>query len=145
MFGIDDIVTAGAALVTTIANKVAPDANIELQGKINAALFELQKHYEYQLLELSQRAKQIDVNEQEAKSPSLFVSGWRPFVGWACGASLVYVALLEPILRFSAHVIFGYTGSFPDIDTDLTLQVLLGILGLGGLRSYEKINNVARQ
>jgi len=86
---------------------------------------------------------QIQVNMEEAKSTSLFVSGWRPFVGWACGVGLAYVAILEPLGRFVARVGFDYAGDFPEIDTSLTLQVLLGMLGLGGLRTFEKSQGVA--
>lgn len=86
---------------------------------------------------------QIQVNLEEAKNPSLFVSGWRPFVGWVCAGALAYAAVLEPVGRFIAVVGFSYGGKFPVIDTMLTLQVILGLLGLGGLRSFEKSKGVA--
>ena len=86
---------------------------------------------------------QIDVNKTEAQSASLFVSGWRPFVGWVCGFALFYVAILEPTARFTAQVIFAYAGGFPVIDTTITMQVLFGMLGLGGMRTYEKAKGVA--
>jgi len=85
---------------------------------------------------------QIDVNKEEAKSSSLFVSGWRPWIGWICGNALLYVAIIEPIARFIATM-YGYTGTFPTIDTSLTMQVLLGMLGLAGLRSYDKKQGTA--
>ena len=83
---------------------------------------------------------QISVNVEEAKSQNLFVAGWRPAVGWIGAAGLAYAAILEPLLRFITSVGFGYTGVFPVIDTMLTLQVLLGILGLGAMRSWDKKN-----
>lgn len=86
---------------------------------------------------------QIDVNKMEAQSGSLFVSGWRPFVGWVCGFALFYVAILDPLARFVAEVIYNYTGKFPEIDTTITMQVLFGLLGLGGMRTYEKAKGVA--
>ena len=85
---------------------------------------------------------QIEVNTQEAQSSSLFVSGWRPFVGWVCGFALFYVAMLYPFMQFIASMV-GYTGKFPDIDTTITMQVLFGMLGLGGMRTYEKSKGVA--
>ena len=85
---------------------------------------------------------QIDVNKEEAKSSSLFVAGWRPWIGWICGNALLYVAIIEPIARFIATM-YGYTGTFPTIDTSLTMQVLLGMLGLAGLRSYDKKQGTA--
>lgn len=85
---------------------------------------------------------QISVNTQEAQSSSLFVSGWRPFVGWVCGFGLFYVAMLNPLMQFVANM-NGYTGKFPEIDTTITMQVLFGMLGLGGMRTYEKTKGVA--
>ena len=82
---------------------------------------------------------QIQVNVEEAKSTNWFVAGWRPGIGWVCGAGLAYAALVEPFARFIAKVWFGYTGEFPVISTDLTLQILMGMLGLTAARSIEKI------
>lgn len=93
--------------------------------------------------DLAVMVAQSDINKIEAQNPHLFVSGWRPFIGWVCGASLVYAALIEPIARFIAKVIFSYVGEFPVIDTTLTLQILLGLLGLAGMRSWEKKEGVA--
>jgi len=81
---------------------------------------------------------QIAVNAEEAKSTNWFVAGWRPFVGWVCGVALAYVAVVEPLARFVAATLFAYNGAFPIIDTTLTMQVLLGMLGLGAMRSVEK-------
>jgi hypothetical protein len=93
--------------------------------------------------DLAAMVAQTDINKIEAGSSSIFVSGWRPFVGWVCGASLVYAAIIEPLARFIAKVFFAYGGEFPVIDTTLTLQILLGLLGMAGLRSWDKKNGVA--
>lgn len=82
---------------------------------------------------------QIQTNIEESKSTNWWVAGWRPAIGWVCGAGLAYAALVEPFARFAAKVWFGYTGDFPIIDTDLTMQILMGMLGLGAMRSVEKI------
>ena len=82
---------------------------------------------------------QIQTNIEEAKSTNWWVAGWRPAIGWVCGAGLAYAALVEPFARFAAKVWFGYTGDFPVIDTDLTMQILMGMLGLGAMRSVEKV------
>ena len=94
--------------------------------------------------ELAKIAGQLEINKIEAGSSNWFVAGWRPFVGWVCGVGLAYVAILEPLVRFIAQVGFGYKGSFPLIDTSLTMQVLLGMLGLAGIRGFEKTKGVAR-
>ena len=86
--------------------------------------------------------KQIEVNVAEAQSGSIFIGGWRPFTGWVCGFALAYVAMLEPMIRFGAMA-YGYKGGFPVIDTTITMQVLLGMLGLAGARSFEKAKSVA--
>ena len=81
---------------------------------------------------------QIQTNIAEAAG-NWFTAGWRPCIGWVCGAGLAYAALIEPFARFIAKVWFGYTGEFPVIDTTLTMQILMGMLGLGAMRSAEKI------
>ena len=82
---------------------------------------------------------QLDINKIEASSTNWFVAGWRPFVGWICGFGLFYVAIAEPTARFIAQVAFKYAGPFPVIDTNITMQVLLGMLGLAAARSVEKV------
>lgn len=86
---------------------------------------------------------QVDINKEEAKSSSVFVAGARPFIMWVCGLAFAYASIVEPVLRFTAKVWFDYSGEFPVIDTELTIQVLFGILGLGTLRTAEKIKGVA--
>ena len=82
---------------------------------------------------------QIQTNVEEAKSTNWFVAGARPFIMWTCGVALAYVSIVEPVSRFVAKVWFGYVGDFPIIDTNLTMQILMGILGLGAYRTVEKI------
>lgn len=86
---------------------------------------------------------QVDINKEEAKSSSVFVAGARPFIMWVCGLAFAYASIVEPVLRFSAKVWFNYAGDFPVIDTNLTMQVLFGILGLGVMRSYDKKSGTA--
>ena len=80
---------------------------------------------------------QLEVNKVEAASSSLFVSGWRPFIGWVCGVSMGFNFLGVPLLSAFAVVI-------SPLDLAVMMPVLLGMLGLGGLRTYEKVNKVAR-
>ena len=86
---------------------------------------------------------QTDVNKAEAASTSIFVAGWRPAIGWICGISLAYVSVIEPIGRFVSQVAFKYAGAFPVIDTTITMQILIGMLGLGLYRSVDKFNGKA--
>jgi hypothetical protein len=94
-------------------------------------------------LDQANNMAQIEVNKEEAKSASVFVSGWRPFIGWGCGFAFLYIGIVEPVARFVAKVQFGYTGEFPEIDPTITMQVLFGLLGLAGMRTYEKTQKVA--
>jgi hypothetical protein len=97
--------------------------------------------FDLEIAKLEQQAlsAQTDIDKIEAANPSMFVSGWRPFVGWVCAFALAYVAILEPMARFIATTAFKYQGIFPVIDTTITLQILLGMLGLSGMRSFDKL------
>ena len=106
----------------------------KIKDPVEMAKVELQ----LQNLENALKTGQLEVNKAEAQHSSIFVAGWRPFVGWVGGLSLAYIAILEPVMRFVA-TLAGYDGSFPAIDTSITLQVLLGMLGIGGMRSFDKL------
>jgi hypothetical protein len=86
---------------------------------------------------------QTKINEVEAGHRTLFVAGWRPFIGWICGFGLFYAVFLEPVMRFWCTM-KGWEDPFPVIDTTITMQVLLGMLGLGGMRTYEKFKKVSK-
>lgn len=94
--------------------------------------------------DLAQMVAQTDINKVEAASSNLFIAGWRPFIGWGCGFAFLYSALFEPFARFVSSVVFSYQGNFPVIDTTLTMQILLGMLGMGALRSFDKKNGTAQ-
>ena len=80
---------------------------------------------------------QLEINAAEAASPHLFVAGWRPFVGWCCGLGFLWAAIGQPIFAYVA-VMRGWPAA-PAIDSDVLLYVLGGMLGLGTLRSVEKV------
>jgi hypothetical protein len=86
---------------------------------------------------------QTKINEAEATHRTVFVAGWRPFIGWVCGLGLLYAVFIEPLLRF-VFTVKGWTIEFPKIDTTITMQVLFGMLGLVGARSYEKKNKLTK-
>lgn len=92
--------------------------------------------------EVSLMISQIEINKEEARHPSVFVAGARPAVMWIGAFGLAYAAVIEPIARFVARVVFDYSGDFPVLDTTITMQVLFGILGLGAYRTYEKTKEV---
>tara|TARA_A100001388_G_scaffold267173_1_gene241020 strand:- start:8624 stop:9016 length:393 start_codon:yes stop_codon:yes gene_type:complete len=86
---------------------------------------------------------QIDLNKQEAAHQSMFVAGWRPFVGWTCGIALAYHFLIAPLLGF-VLVLYDINTPMPEFEFSQLSTILMGMLGLGGLRSYEKMKGVHR-
>lgn len=85
---------------------------------------------------------QLAVNQVEAQNQSLFISGWRPAIGWICGLSLLYQFVLRPLGAFTAAALGHALPDLPGLD-DTLWQLLFGMLGLGGLRTVEKIKGVA--
>jgi hypothetical protein len=130
-----DPISALLNIGNTLINKLFPDPAQAAQAQL--ALLKMQQDGE-----LAAISGQMEINKIEAGSSSVFVAGWRPFAGWVCGIGLAYVSIIEPVARLVATIV-GYTGDFPAIDTTLTMQVLLGMLGMGGLRTLDKIKGVA--
>ena len=85
---------------------------------------------------------QLEINAREATHTSIFVSGWRPFVGWCCGLGFLWATIGHPLVSWVATA-RGWPAP-PAIDTEVLLYVLGGMLGLGTLRSFEKTKGVAR-
>ena len=90
---------------------------------------------------------QIEINKTEASSSSIFVSGWRPAIGWVCAGSLFYAVIGFNCMNWVFHVMTIWQGTqvplLPPPDTTITMELLLGMLGLGGYRTYEKLKGVA--
>ena len=98
-------------------------------------------------LEKSGELAQIAVNAQEARHVSIFVAGWRPFIGWVCGLAFTWAFLLYPILSFFV-VAIGLPIDLtlvPELDLASMMPVLMGMLGLGAMRSWEKREGVSRE
>jgi|TARA_X000000950_G_C13753568_1_gene593689 hypothetical protein len=122
--------------ITDIADKVL--------GKFIADK-DLKMKLEHELKTELHRANmaQISVNKQEAKHRSIFVAGWRPFTGWSCAVALCYHFLVQPLLVFVFSV-YGMQFTLPEFDMGSLMTILLGMLGLGGLRTYEKQKNLTQ-
>lgn len=127
-----DITGVGAVadLANTVISKVWPDKSDEEKQQLAAAVMVVQG--------------QLDINKSEAASPSVFVSGWRPAIGWVCGAACTWNWVGLPIAKF-AMLALGHPLNVQPADLTDMLPILTGLLGLGGLRTVEKINGVARQ
>ena len=89
------------------------------------------------------KEKQLDINKAEASHRSVFVSGWRPFLGWVSGLSIGYVYLFQPILDMILQM-FGVQVDWVVLDLGQLMPLVLGMLGLGGLRSFEKAKGLTK-
>lgn len=118
-----------------VIDRVWPDPTAAAAAKLE--LFKLQQSGELQMM-----VSQMDINKEEAKSPSMFVSGWRPFIGWVCGAACAWNWIGLKVALFVAAY-FGKELHLAPADIGEMMPVLLGMLGLGGLRTMEKIQGVA--
>jgi len=87
---------------------------------------------------------QIEVNKAEAASNSIWKGGWRPFVGWVCGTAFAYHFVVQPLAIFGLAAYGIEVPPLPDFDMGQLMTVLMGMLGLGGLRSFEKYKGVAK-
>lgn len=128
-FGIDDAIAAGLKVL----DKFVPDP--EARAKAEADLRNSLQSWD---------KGQTDVNAVEAANSSVFVSGWRPFIGWCCGIALAYQYVVTPIVMWIAVSFHMALIAPPKLD-DTLWQLVFAMLGLGGLRTYEKVMGVARK
>ena len=128
--------------IAKIIDKLIPDPQAKAQAQLD--LLKLQQAGEFKELdaELALKLEQIKVNALEAQSPDLFRGGWRPFVGWVCGTGLAVQFLVAPLATWAA-ALAGHAIAFPSLDMGTLLTLLGGLLGLGTLRTTEKIKGVA--
>jgi hypothetical protein len=127
------IIEIGARLL----DKIIPDK--DARAKAQAELLRAAQDQEFQLA-----LGQIEVNKMEAQSPHWFVAGWRPAVGWICVCGLTYNFVIYPLMLWFVAV-FGYGFTPPPLLSENLMELVLGMLGLGALRTAEKWRGVARQ
>jgi hypothetical protein len=128
-----DPVTAVLNLGSTIIDRLIPDKTQAAQAKAQLADDALKGEY-------ADAVAQLQVNSAEAANQSVFVAGWRPAVGWACAAAFTYVYIVQPAFQFAlvAFKVNFDLGKLPVLDIADMMPVLLGMLGLGAMRSYDK-------
>lgn len=122
-------VGAVANLATSVIGRLWPDKSETERAQMAAALTIVQG--------------QLDANRAEAASQSAFTSGWRPAIGWVCGAALGMQYIARPLVAWVGIVTGHPLPELPGIDDNLW-ELMLGLLGLGGLRTFEKTRGVAR-
>jgi hypothetical protein len=126
-----------ADFANNLLNKIIPDPTQKAAAALQLAQLQQQGEFKEIDAQLAMMKAQTDVNLAEASNNSLFVSGWRPFIGWVGGAALVYQYLLRPLLPFVFNVL-GHP--IPDpMSLDSSLQELVyAMLGVAGMRSFDK-------
>ena len=117
-----------ADLANTVIGKIWPDKSEQEKQQLAAAVMVIQG--------------QLEINKVEAGNTSVFVSGWRPAIGWVCGAACAWNWVGLPLAKFVLLAI-GRPITMSPADLGEMLPILIGMLGLGGLRTAEKINGVA--
>lgn len=130
-----DPVTAALDIGGKLIDRLWPDPTQKAAAQLE--LFKLQREGE-----LAQIVGQLEINKEEAKSASTFVSGWRPAVGWMCVAACCWNWILLPMLNAVAQFM-TYTWVLKPADLSEMLPILLGMLGIGGFRTLEKLNGKA--
>tara|TARA_R110001632_G_scaffold200107_1_gene322723 strand:+ start:363 stop:770 length:408 start_codon:yes stop_codon:yes gene_type:complete len=95
-------------------------------------------------LDIAFNKLQTEINLAESKSTSLFVSGWRPFCGWVCSVGVGYNYILRPLLNYVLAIFYPLVQQMDSLDMSQLMPLLMGMLGFGALRSYEKIKGKSR-
>ena len=113
-----------------------PDPNARAQAK---------EVFDREVLAIAAKAEadQRDINKAEASNASVFVAGWRPAIGWVCALALAFQYLIRPLFVWATSIWWPHITALPGLDESLW-QLMFGMLGLGGLRSFEKTKGVAR-
>jgi hypothetical protein len=130
--GVGSLFTGIGSLIKDIRSAWTGEPTPEKQAEIEQRLMEL---------EFVANKTQNEINLQEAKHPNIFVSGWRPFIGWTCGAGILYNFVLNPIGIWILKL-YGVEIIPPPLDIGSLMTLVLSLLGLGGMRTYEKYKNV---
>jgi len=127
-FGIGDAISAGLKVL----DKFIPDpaAKAKAEAELRSSL-------------MAWDMAQTEINKAEAQHRSIFVAGWRPFIGWTCGVAFAYHFVVMPLTVFAMNA-FGKFIDLPVFPMETLLTVLMGLLGLGGLRSYEKMKGLTK-
>jgi len=131
------LITAVLPAVTDVVGRFLP----EDKEKRAKAERDIEKQLTNSLAQID--LAQLGINKTEAAHRSVFVAGWRPFIGWSCGIALCYSYVVQPILVFILAQT-GYLVELPRMDLGEMMPVLMGMLGLGGLRTFEKFKKVSK-
>lgn len=141
MAGLWDVLTPLLGPIIDKATSFIPNPEERQKAK-------LQLDAELQSATLAAAQSQLDIDKAEAASPSMFVAGWRPFIGWICGAGLAWQFILLPFSTYAINIAATFWGlkipPLPALDNSTLYPLLMAMLGLGSMRTYEKVQGVSR-
>jgi hypothetical protein len=133
MFGIDDAITAVTNLTSTVVQRIWPDATVVEKAKLDRLAMELSSEYSLVL-------SQLEINKTEAMNSSFFVAGARPAAMWVGVLSLFYMGIGGSLLSWVAICL--HLPPLPIINESTSTDILMGLLGLGSLRSFDKFKGI---
>lgn len=136
-FGLDDIIGAGLDII----NKFIPDPAQKAQAAFQMAQLQQQTAFKELDAQIAEIQTQTDTNKVEAANTNMFVAGWRPYIGWICGTGLGWNYIGIGMVNFVSTAI-GHPVAVQPADLSEMMPLLMGMLGLGAMRTYEKVNGV---
>lgn len=133
------LIAALLPAITSILDKVIPDPQAAAEAKLRA--LEIAQKGDLAALDAEVRLAlgQLEINKAEAQSTDWFRGGWRPAIGWLCAMGLGYTFLLQPLLPWTVSLTGVLVAPLPTLDNEVLMTLLLGMLGLGGLRTVERV------
>jgi len=139
MFGIGDAVTAGLKII----DKFIPDPKAKADAIFKLKNLEQEGNMAQLNAYVTQLSGQIEINKIESDSSNLFKSGWRPFIGWVCGSAFAYKFIVQPFLLFLVALgqINIDISILPVLEWQELSAVLMGMLGLGSMRSFDRVKD----
>lgn len=128
--------------VSQLLDRIIPDPQARERAKLELVRAENAQALQEMQLAMQGDRSQTEINKSEAQHASLFVAGWRPFIGWVCGVAFAYHFVLQPVLAFMVANAGGNV-ILPAFEMQELSTVLMGMLGLGSLRTIEKIRKIS--
>ena len=136
-FGLDDIIAEGLKII----NKFIPDPQAQVQAQLEMLKIKQADSFKELEVQLQEQQMQADINKVEAASDHIFVSGWRPFMGWICGLGFAMQVIFFP-LAATVSVVIGHPIQMPEMPIEVLMTTLMGMLGLGYYRTREKMGGL---
>jgi len=124
------------SVVSSVLDKVIPDNNAKEKAKADIEKALIDNAAQINLA-------QAETNKIEASHSSVFIAGWRPFLGWVCGIGFAWIFVLNPILQWGL-ALYGINAVLPQLQSDVLMELTVALLGLAGLRSWEKAKGIAK-